>query len=53
MVSMERLGETVDISVVTHQFGLCEKAWAQPVWLVVQEVPKDYSASFTLSYSVN
>ena len=33
--------------------GLCEKAWAQPVWLVVEEVPKDYSASFNLSYTVN
>lgn len=52
MVMMKHLGMTVDISVEATQAGLCEKAWAQPVWLAVQEVPKDYSAAFILSYSI-
>ena len=53
LVFMQHLGRTVDISVEATQTGLCEKAWAQPVWLVVQEVPKDYSANFNLSYGIN
>ena len=52
LVFMQHLSRTVDINVAATQTGLCEKAWAQPVWLIVQEVPKDYSASFILSYRI-
>ena len=52
LVIMRHLGMTVDISVEAIQTGLCEKAWAQPVWLAVQEVPKEYSAGFILSYAI-
>ena len=52
-VFVHHLSKTVSVRVEAVQTGLCEKAWAVPVWLVVQEVPKDYSASFILSYVVN
>jgi len=52
LVIMQHLGKNVDVYVNATQTGLCEKAWAQPVWLIVREVPKDYSASFILSYSI-
>ena len=52
LVIMRHLETTVDITIEATQTGLCEKAWAQPVWLAVQEVPKDYSASFILSYAI-
>ena len=52
LVFMQHLGRTVDIHVEATQTGQCEKAWAKPVWLLVQEVPKDYSASFILSYAI-
>jgi hypothetical protein len=53
LVFMQRLSKTVNVYVDAEQTGGCEKGWAQPVWLVLQEVPKDYSASFTLSYAQN
>ncbi|MCH7738028.1 MAG: hypothetical protein IH872_11585 [Chloroflexi bacterium] len=53
LVLMRHLAKTVDVHVEAEQTGLCEKAWAQPVWLVLQEVPKDYSAGFILTYSMN
>jgi len=53
LVLMQHLGKTVTVHVDAVQTGLCEKAWAVPVWLAVQEAPKDYSASFLLSDAVN
>lgn len=53
LVLMRNLGKTVDVYVEAEQTGTCEKAWAQPVWLVIQDVPKDYSVSFVLSYAEN
>jgi hypothetical protein len=53
LVFLSHPGPSVDVYVDENQTGSCEKAWAQPVWLVIQEVPSDYSASFTLSYTVN
>jgi len=53
LVLMRHLGKTVDVYVEAEQTGSCEKAWAQPMWLVVQEVPKDYSTSFILAYAEN
>ena len=53
MVLMQHLGKTATVHVDAVQVGLCEKGWAVPVWLAVQEVPKNYSASFLLSYAVN
>lgn len=53
LVFMSHLGRSVDVYVEAEQTGNCEMAWAEPVWLVVQEVPVDYSASFTLSYGTN
>ena len=53
LVLMRHLGKTVDVYVEAEQTGTCEKAWAQPVWLVIQDVPKDYSVSFILSYAEN
>lgn len=50
MVVMSHLGKTVEVNVEAIQTGLCERVWAKPIWLKVLEVPKDYSASFTLSY---
>lgn len=50
---MQHLGKTVVVHVEAEQTDACEKAWAQPVWLVVQEVPEDYSTSFILSYAEN
>jgi hypothetical protein len=50
---MQHLSKTVNVYVDAEQTGGCEKGWAQPVWLVLQEVPKDYSASFILSYAQN
>jgi hypothetical protein len=53
LVLMQHLGKTVVVHVEAEQTGACEKAWAQPVWLVIQNIPKDYSASFVLSYAEN
>ena len=53
LVLMRHLGKTVDVYVEAEQTGTCEKAWAQPVWLVIQDVPKDYSVSFILAYAEN
>ena len=52
LVFMQHLAKTVDVYVQAVQRGSCERAWAQPVWLVVQEVPKDYVGSFILSYFI-
>ena len=52
-VLMRHLGRTVTVNVSAIQTGLCERAWAVTVWVIVQEVPKDYSASFLLSYVIN
>ncbi|MCH8801584.1 MAG: hypothetical protein IH963_11810 [Chloroflexi bacterium] len=53
LVIMRHPEKTVDVYVEADQTGLCEKAWAEPVWLVIHEIPKEYSASFILSYAVN
>ena len=53
LVLMRHLGKTLDVYVEAEQTGTCEKAWAQPVWLVIQDVPKDYTVSFVLSYAEN
>lgn len=53
LVLMQHMGKTVTVNMDAVQTGLCERAWAVPVWLAVQEAPKDYSASFLLSYVVN
>ena len=50
---MQHLDKTVTVYVEAEQTGLCEKAWAQPVWLALEDIPKDYSAGFILSYAVN
>ena len=50
---MQHLGKTVDISVEAVQTGLREKAWAVPLWLVLQEVPKDNAAGFIICFSMN
>ena len=52
LVVVEHLSKTVVINVAATQAGLCKKIWAQPVWLLVQEVPKDYSASFLFAYRI-
>ncbi|MCH9002477.1 MAG: hypothetical protein IIC02_07865, partial [Planctomycetes bacterium] len=53
LVLMRHLDKTVTVYVEAEQTGLCEKAWAQPVWLVLEDIPKDYSAGFILSYAMN
>ncbi|MBC8279414.1 MAG: hypothetical protein H8E48_01385 [Chloroflexi bacterium] len=53
LVFMSHLSRSVDVYVDAGQTAGCEKAWAQPVWLALEDIPQDYSIGFTLSYSVN
>lgn len=51
-IVIRHLDKMVTINVRAVQTGLCEKEWAKPVWLKILEVPKDYSVTFILVYSV-
>lgn len=42
----------VDIEVRAVQTGACEKAWAQPVWVIVGGIPSEYSAGFVLNFGI-
>ncbi|MDA1129486.1 MAG: hypothetical protein O2913_12435 [Chloroflexi bacterium] len=52
LVTMNHQSKSVTVYVAATQTGRCEKEWAHPIWLKVLEVPKDYTASFLLSYRI-
>ena len=42
----------LDIEIRATQIGLCERLWAQPIWLIIEGIPSDYSAGFTLNFDL-
>ena len=50
-VFAQRPDKTVQVDVRATQTGLCEKAWAEPMWVLVPDVPADYRGGFLLGYT--
>ena len=50
-VVAEHLLKDVRAEIRAVQSGQCEKAWAVPVWLLVEGIPAEYSGSFLLDIS--
>ncbi|MEE9248962.1 MAG: hypothetical protein V3U79_09730, partial [Dehalococcoidia bacterium] len=51
-VFIRHLEKDIEIDIRATQTGQCERAWAQPLWLVVEGIPSDYSASFILAHDI-
>ena len=49
-VIAEHTIKDVQVHVHGEQSGSCEKAWAQPVWVLLEDIPDNYHIGFLLEY---